>query len=87
MQQRMVNQGSEADYELTTNYDLDEIRTRQTNAIYPLQGHNYFKHAMKKEENMLILTATALSMPLTMGMEVRTQRIHLSKCETNFLNQ
>lgn len=34
---------------------------------------------MKKAENMLILTMTALSMPLTIGMEMRTQRIHLSK--------
>lgn len=33
----------------------------------------------EKAENMLILTVTALSMPLAIGKEMKTQRIHLSK--------
>lgn len=38
-----------------------------------------FQHAMKNAENMQILTITALSMPLPVGTEMKTQRIHLSK--------
>lgn len=38
-----------------------------------------FQHAMTNAENMQILTITALSMPLPLGMEMKTQRIDLSK--------